>query len=484
MELYNLTIAEVREKLEKRQVRAVEIIEDTFKRIEELEDRVGAFISLTQDRAYEKAREIDKKIEAKKPVGLLAGIAMSIKDNIYTKDIATTCGSKILKDFIPAYNASVYDRLLREDAIMVGKSNMDEFAMGSSTENSFYKKTRNPWNLNKVAGGSSGGSAAGVAAGEAFFSLGTDTGGSIRQPSAFCGLLGLKPSYGLVSNHGLVPMADSLDQIGPITKDVRDCGLVLNIIGGGGTRKPRSSKRKKLDYLQAIDQGVKGMKIAIGREYFDGDLARPVERALLEAIEIFKDLGALCQEVSLPHTKYAMTAYDIVSQAEASINLAQVHGPGPRNRGLDYKDIGRLIREAGQEDLGQEVKRRLEMGAYWLNTRRGQAYYRRAREIRKAIREDFNRIFKEYQLILTPVTTTTAFDFGMDCGEAVGKCKLDKYTVAANLAYIPALSIPCGFHQGLPIGMQLMGNNFSEASLLRAAKAFEDVGGFNKRPKL
>ena len=307
MELFDLTIHQTKEKLEKREIKAVEVLEKVSKRINDVEDKIGAYITLTEDMAYEKAEEIDKKIEKGQSVGLLAGIPMSIKDNIYTKDILTTCASRVLQNFIPSYNATAYERLIAEDAIMLGKNNMDELGMGSTTETSFYKKTRNPWNIDKVPGGSSGGSAAAVSAGEAFFSLGSDTGGSIRQPSAFCGVVGLKPTYGLVSRYGLVTIADTLDHIGPITKDVIDCALVLNIIAGYDSRDTKSNKGKKVDYLKALDGDVKGLKIGIVQEYFDKDLSKPIETALLEAIEVFKDLGAICDTVSLPRAKYAMT---------------------------------------------------------------------------------------------------------------------------------------------------------------------------------
>lgn len=484
MELYNFTIHQIKEKLQNKEIKAVEVLEDTFKRINNVEDKVQSYITLTEDIAFEKAKEVDKHIENNQIIGLLGGIPMSIKDNICTEGILTTCASKMLEGFIPSYSATVYEKLLMEDSIMLGKNNMDEFAMGSSTESSFYKKTKNPWNTNKVSGGSSGGSAAAVSAGEAFFTLGSDTGGSVRQPSAFCGVVGLKPTYGLVSRYGLVATADSLDQIGPITKDVKDCALVLNIIAGHDLKDATSSKRQKVDYLQLLNEGIKGLKIAIPKEYFDEDLNKPVRDALMEAIEVFKNLGVVCEEVSLPHTKYAMAVYYIITQSEISLNLSRFDGVKYGYRTSNYKNIDELISNTRGEGFGDEVKRRIIMGTYWLSGSNYKNYYEKANKIRRLIRQDFNNIFSEYDIILTPTTATTAFDLGLNCHIPSEKCKIDGYTVAANLAGIPAISIPCGFHNGLPIGMQLMGKMFDESTLLRTAKAFEGSTNFNRRPKL
>lgn len=484
MELFNLTMHQIKEKLEKRDVKATEILKDVLKRIDDVEDKIGAHITLTEDIAYRKAEEIDKKIENHQSIGILGGIPMSIKDNICTEGILTTCASKMLQDFVPPYNAAVYEKLLTEDAVMLGKSNMDEFGMGSSTETSFHKKTKNPWDTNKVPGGSSGGSAAAVSAGESFFALGSDTGGSVRQPSAFCGVIGLKPTYGLVSRYGLIPVANSLDQIGPITKDVKDCALILNIIAGHDPKDATSDRRKRIDYLQALDDGVKGLKIGIAEQYFDENLSGPIENALLEATEIFKDLGATCEMVSLPHTKYAMAAYYIISQSEISTNLSRFDGVKYGHRTLNYKNIDELISNTRGEGFGDEVKRRIIMGTYWLSGENYKNYYEKANKIREVIRQDFNNIFSKYDVLLAPVTATTAFDLGSGCNAPSEKYKVDRYTVPANLAGIPAMSVPCGFHNGLPIGMQLMGRMFDESTLLRTARAFEGNTGFNSRPEL
>ncbi|HZJ76556.1 MAG TPA: Asp-tRNA(Asn)/Glu-tRNA(Gln) amidotransferase subunit GatA [Oscillospiraceae bacterium] len=486
MELFNLTIHQIKEKLERKEIKAVEVLESSLKRIDDTEDKIGAYLTLVEDIAYEKAEEIDKKIENNRPVGLLGGIPMSIKDNIYTKGILTTCASKMLQNFIPSYSAITYERLLAEDAIMLGKNNMDEFGMGSSTETSFYKKTRNPWNIDKVPGGSSGGSAAAVSAGEAFFALGTDTGGSIRQPSAFCGTVGLKPTYGLVSRYGLVVISNSLDHIGPITRDVRDCALILNIIGGHnpGDSISDSNGGSRIDYLQGLDKGIEGLKIGIAKEYFDENLSKPVEIALLDAVEVFKDLGATCNAVSLPHTKFAMAVYYIISQSEISVNLSGFNGVKYGHGVQDCENIDGLISNARGEGFGDEVKRRIMMGTYWLSGDNYKKYYEKANRIRGFIKQDFEDAFSEYDILLAPVTATTAFDLGSGCNAPSEKHKTDGYTVPANLAGIPAMSIPCGFYDGLPIGMQLMGKMFDESTLLRAANAFEKNTDFNSNPKL
>lgn len=484
MVFFNLTVHQIKEKLEKKEVKAVEVLEDALKRIDDVEDKIKAYITLTEDIAYKKAEEIDKKIENNQFIGSLGGIPMSIKDNICTKGILTTCASKMLQNFIPPYSATAYEKLLAEDAVMLGKNNMDEFGMGSSTETSFYKKTKNPWDINKVPGGSSGGSAAAVSSGEGFFALGSDTGGSIRQPGAFCGVVGLKPTYGLVSRYGLVTIANSLDQIGPITKDVKDCALVLNVIAGHDSKDATSGKRKKVDYLQELNGGIRGLKIGIAKQYFDENLSKPVETALLESINVFKDLGAICEVVSLPHTKFAMAVYYIISQSEISINLSGFDGVKYGHRTSDYENIDELISNTRGEGFGEEVKRRIITGTYWLSGDNYRNFYEKANEVRGFIKQDFDNVFSGYDIILAPITATTAFELDSGCNAPEEKYKIDGYAVAPNLAGIPAMSIPCGFHNGLPIGMQLMGKKFDESTLLRTAGAFEKSTNFDSRPKL
>ncbi|MFW5647883.1 MAG: Asp-tRNA(Asn)/Glu-tRNA(Gln) amidotransferase subunit GatA [Candidatus Alkaliphilus sp. MAG34] len=484
MGLFNLTMYQIKEKLKNKEVKATEVLEDSLKRISDVEDKIQAHITLTEDMAYEKAKEIDKKIENSQSIGLLGGIPMSIKDNIYTEGILTTCASKMLQDFVPPYSATAYEKLLTEDAVMMGKNNMDEFGMGSSTETSFYKKTRNPWDINKVPGGSSGGAAAAVSAGESFFALGSDTGGSIRQPCSFCGVVGLKPTYGLVSRYGLVPIANSLDQIGPITKDVRDCALILNVISGHDPKDATSNKKEEVDYLQMLGGGIKDLKIGVAKQYFDENLSKPVETALLEAVKVFKDLGAICDVVSLPHTKFAMAVYYIISQSEISINLSGPEGVEYEYGISNYENINELISNTRGEGLGEEVKRRIIMGTYWLSGDNYRNFYEKAKEIRGIIKQDFDNVFSEYDVILAPITSTTAFELGAGCNSPEEKHKVDRYAVAPNLAGIPAISIPCGFHDGLPIGMQLMGKMFDESTLLRTAGAFEKSTNFSAKPKL
>ncbi|MBU5678029.1 Asp-tRNA(Asn)/Glu-tRNA(Gln) amidotransferase subunit GatA [Alkaliphilus sp. MSJ-5] len=484
MELYNLSMYEIKNKIEKKEIKAVEVLESTLKRIDSVEDKVQSYLTLTEDIAFCKANEIDKKIANNKAIGELGGIPMAIKDNICTEEILTTCASKMLHNFIPPYSATVYEKLLMEDGVMLGKTNMDEFAMGSSTENSFYKTTKNPWDISKVPGGSSGGSASAVAAGEAFFALGSDTGGSIRQPAAFCGVVGLKPTYGLVSRYGLVAMANSLDHIGPITKDVTDCALVLNAITGYDSKDGTSIKRDKIDYLKTLNEGIKGLRIAIPREYFDENLSEPVRKALIEAIQVFENLGAVCEEVSLPNTKYAMAVYYIISQSEVSLALARFDGIRYGHRALNYTNIEELVKYTRSEGFGPEVKRRIVLGTHWLSGDKYKEYYQKANEVRKLIKLDFNNIFSNYDVVLMPTSATTAFELGSSQEKPLAREKLDGYTVAANLAGIPAISIPCGFDKGLPIGMQLMGKDFDEETLLRVARAFERNTSLNHKLSL
>ncbi|WP_334301078.1 Asp-tRNA(Asn)/Glu-tRNA(Gln) amidotransferase subunit GatA [Alkaliphilus sp. B6464] len=484
LELYNLSMYEIKKKIEKKEIKAVEVLESTLKRIESVEDKVQSYLTLTKDIAFCKANEIDKRIANNEAIGELGGIPMAIKDNICTEEILTTCASKMLHNFVPPYSATVYEKLLMEDGVMLGKTNMDEFAMGSSTESSFHKKTRNPWDISKVPGGSSGGSASAVAAGEAFFALGSDTGGSIRQPAAFCGVVGLKPTYGLVSRYGLVAMANSLDHIGPITKDVTDCALVLNAIIGYDSKDGTSIKRDKIDYLKTLNGEIKGLRIAIPREYFDENLSEPVRKALIEAIQVFENLGAVCEEVSLPNTKYAMAVYYIISQTEVSLALARFDGIRYGHRALNYRNIEELVKYTRSEGFGPEVKTRIVLGTHWLSGDNYKEYYQKANEVRKLIRLDFNNIFSNYDVVLTPTSATAAFELGSSQEKSLARQKIDKYTVAANLAGIPAISIPCGFDKGLPIGMQLMGKNFDEETLLRVARAFERNTSLDHKPSL
>lgn len=479
LKLYNLSIHEIKNKLENREVKAVEIVEANLNRINSVENKVNSYITITEDIAIEKAKDIDKKINNNESIGVLGGVPMAIKDNICTEGILTSCASKMLENFIPPYNATVYEKLLSEGGIILGKTNMDEFAMGSSTETSFYKNTKNPWDINKIPGGSSGGSAAAVAAGEAAFTLGSDTGGSIRQPASFCGLVGLKTTYGLVSRYGLIAMASSLDSIGPITRNVKDAALVLNAIAGYDSSDGTSINKDKVDYLNGINDGVKGLKIAIPKEYFDEDVSDTVKKSVLKAAKVFKDLGAVCEEVSLSSTKYVMATYGIISEAEISLNFARFDGIRYGHRSSNYKDIESFVKSSRSEGFGSEVKKRIMKGTYWLSKDNYEKYYKKADYTRKLIKADFNNVFSNYDIILTPTVATTALEIGTNQESITTKKKLDGYVAAANLAGIPALSVPCDFDKGLPIGMQLIGRAFDEKTLLRAARAFEKAINLN-----
>lgn len=473
MELYKLTINETKQKIIKKEVKATEVLESIISRINKMDDQINSYLTITSDMALKMAEEIDCKISKGEEIGNLAGITMAIKDNICTDGILTSCASRMLENFVPTYSATAYEELLKSGAVMLGKTNMDEFAMGSSTESSYFKNTKNPFDTTRVPGGSSGGSAAVVGAHMAHFSLGSDTGGSVRQPAAFCGVIGLKPTYGLVSRYGLVAMANSLDQIGPITKDVTDCALVLNEIAGYDSKDGTSSNREKIDYTSKLDEDVKGLKIGIPIEYFDTNLSEPVRSALMDAIKVFRELGIVCEEVSMPHTQYSMAVYFIIAQVEASLNLARFDGFNYGHRTKSYNNIDELFTNSRTEGFGDEVKRRIMMGTHWLTGSNKANYYEKANMVRQLIKEDCNRVLSKYDAILTPVAPTTAFELGLGQDEPFKRGKIDGYTVGANLAGIPAISISCGTHQGLPIGMQLMGRAFDEETLLQIGRAFE-----------
>ena len=477
---------EVRELVATREVSAREVAEAVLARAAEREPQVKAYIDLAPDRALAQAEDIDRRLAAGEPLGPLAGVTLALKDILCTRGWRTTCGSKILADFVPPYDATVVQRLRRADAIIVGKANMDEFAMGSSTESSGFFPTRNPWDLDRAPGGSSGGSAAAVAAEMAHAAIGTDTGGSIRQPAAFCGVVGLKPTYGLVSRYGLVAFASSLDQVGPITRDVRDCALLLGVIAGHDPRDSTSLDFTPPDYLARLEEPVENLTIGVAREYFGEGLNGEVERAVREAVEVFRRLGAEVREVSLPHSPYAVAAYYIVATAEASSNLARYDGChyGLRAEGAaGIVDLYSRTRAAG---FGDEVKRRIMLGTYALSSGYYDAYYLKAARVRRLIRRDFDRAFEDCHLILGPTSPTPAFKLGERIDDPLAMYLSDVYTIACNLAGIAGISIPCGFTgDGLPIGLQLLGPPLSEELLLRAARMFErETDHHLRRPPL
>lgn len=478
--IHYLTAHRLAEMMGKGEISAREVVGLHLERIEELDQQLGAYITVEKDRALESAKEADEKRRRGEKLSPLLGIPMALKDNICTSGILTTCASRMLENFVPPYSADVYERLQRAGCVLIGKANLDEFAMGSSTENSAFKITRNPWDEKRVPGGSSGGSAAAVAAGMAVFALGSDTGGSIRQPSAMCGVVGMKPTYGRVSRYGLVAFASSLDQIGPITRDVRDCALVLNHICGHDRRDSTSVDVEVPDFEKGLEQGIKGMRIGIPSEYFGEGIDRGVKERVEGAIKVLENLGAVCDEVSLPHTEYALPAYYIISSAEASSNLARYDGIRYGRRAEGYSDIIDLFVKTRSEGFGREVKRRIMLGTYALSSGYYDAYYKKAQQVRTLIKEDFDRVFERCDIIVGPTTPTVAFRAGEKTDDPLQMYLSDVYTIPVNIAGLPAMSVPCGFSEGLPVGIQFIGKPFAESTLLRAAYAYEQSTGFHK----
>lgn len=486
MSLYEKTAHELHELLNKKEVSSQELTKSVFERIEQVEDSIKAFVfSIEKDQALEKAKEVDELIARGDRVSPLAGIPMALKDNMCTKGVFTTCSSKILKNFLPPYDASVAEKLSEAQAVLIGKVNMDEFAMGSSTENSAFFSTKNPWNLDCVPGGSSGGAAASVAADEAIFALGSDTGGSIRQPAAFCGVVGLKPTYGYVSRYGLIAYASSLDQIGPVTKDVTDCAWVLNAIAGHDPKDSTSAEVPVPDFREFLTGEIKGMKIGILKEYFGEGLDAGVKDAVFTAIQQLEKLGAEVEEVSMPHTEYALPAYYLIASAEASSNLARYDGVRYGYRSADAQDIVTMFKKSRSEGFGAEVKRRIMLGTYALSSGYYDAYYLKALKVRTLVKQDFDQAFDKYDLLVAPTSPSVAFKFGEKVDDPLAMYMTDVCTIPINLAGIPAISLPCGFSKGLPVGLQMMGKAFGEGTILKAAYAYEQSAGvFLAKPNL
>lgn len=481
MELHELTAHEMGDLLKEKKVSAVELTNAVLNKIKMTDKDVCSYITVCDDLAIDRAKSVQKKIDKGDAVSPLAGIPMAVKDNICTEGVKTTCASNILNNFIPPYSATVFQNLCNQDAILLGKTNMDEFAMGGSTETSFFKKSKNPWDLERVPGGSSGGSAAAVASGQAVFALGSDTGGSIRQPAAFCGVVGMKPTYGAVSRFGLVAFASSLDQIGPITKDVTDCALVLNAIVGHDSMDSTSANVGYNDYRKALINDIKGMKIGIPKEYISDGVNEEVKKRVLSGIEVLKKLGAICEEVSLPLTEYAIPAYYVIASAEASSNLARYDGVKYGLRTEKFTDLSDLYKKTRSEGFGPEVKRRIMLGTYVLSSGYYDAYYKKAQKVRTLIREDFNKVFEKYDLIVGPTTPTTAYKIGEKADNPIQMYLGDIFTVSANIAGLCGLSVPCGLDsKGMPIGLQLIGKPFNESTLLRVAYTFEQNTEFHK----
>ena len=482
MNITELTVHELQEKLRNKELTVKEITKAYVDRINEKEKDVQAFVTTLTEEAENKAEEIQKKIDNKEIEGELAGIPIGIKDNICTKGIKTTCSSKMLENFVSPYDATVMEKINEENLINLGKLNMDEFAMGGSTEHSYFKITKNPWNLSRVPGGSSGGSAAAVAANLVPWALGSDTGGSIRQPASFCGVVGLKPTYGLVSRYGLVAFASSLDQIGPITKDVRDSALLLNIIAGHDKKDTTSVNREKIDYTKCLKNDVKGLKIGVPKEFFGEGINSEVKETLQKSIEKYKELGAEIEEFSLDIAKYSLAAYYIIACAEASSNLGRFDGIRYTYRTGEFKNLKELYKKSRSEAFGPEVKRRIILGTYVLSSGYYDAYYKKAQQVRTLVMNKFNKAFEKYDVILTPTSPTVAFGIGTKSENPLEMYLSDICTVSVNIAGLPAISIPCGVNsEKMPIGMQLIGNKFEEEKILNAAYTFEQAVEFRKK---
>lgn len=477
--LYDKTLEELHSLLVSKEITAADLTQATLDRIKETEPAVDSFITLVEEKALAQAKAIDEKGIAEDNV--LAGIPIGIKDNIVTKGILTTAASKILSNFEPIYDATVMDKLYQADMIPVGKLNMDEFAMGGSTETSYFKKTKNAWDHTKVPGGSSGGSAAAVAAGQVPVSLGSDTGGSIRQPASFNGIVGMKPTYGRVSRFGLIAFASSLDQIGPMTRTVKDNALALEAISGFDEKDGTSSGISVPDFTEGMTGDVKGMKIALPKEYLGEGVQPGVKEAVLKAAETFKALGATVEEVSLPHSKYGVAVYYIIASSEASSNLQRFDGIRYGYRSENVKNLEDVYVNSRSEGFGTEVKRRIMLGTFSLSAGYYDAYFKKAGQVRTMIRQDFDKVFNEYDLIIGPASPTVAFGLGENINDPITMYMSDILTIPVNLAGLPGMSVPAGFSEGLPVGLQIIGKHFDEATMYKAAYAFEQATDFHKK---
>ncbi|MGA2525558.1 MAG: Asp-tRNA(Asn)/Glu-tRNA(Gln) amidotransferase subunit GatA [Smithellaceae bacterium] len=485
MELHQQTIHELQEKIKEGKTSAMQIAQSVFQRIDAVEERVHSYIRLMKEEALACAQKADIEIK-RGNIKPLTGIPIALKDIVCTKGITTTCGSHILHNFVPPYDATVVKKLRDAGAVFVGKANMDEFAMGSSTETSYFGPTRNPWDLERIPGGSSGGSATAVAADECIASIGSDTGGSIRQPAALCGIVGLKPTYGRVSRFGLIAFASSLDQIGPFTKDVEDCAIMMNVLAGYDPRESTSVRAETPDYRQYVGREIKGWKIGIPKEYFVKGIDQEVNSAVQKTIAVLEKSGGKCVEISLPHTQYCLAVYYIIAPAEASSNLARYDGVKYGFRSPDSGDLLDMYKKTRMQGFGAEVKRRIMIGTYALSAGYYDAYYKKASQVRLLIKRDFEEAFKKCDVILTPTTPTPAFKIGEKTDNPLQMYLSDIFTISTNLAGIPGISVPCGFTSGgLPIGVQFLAGHFEEGKLIQIASAYEKNAKIEKRrPKL
>ena len=481
MSILDLSIKELSDKLVNKEIKYEEVTNFYINRIEEHDSKINSFVTKTFDIAIEKSKELQKKVNKNKTVGSLAGIPVAIKDNMCIKDVKTTCASLMLDKFVSPYTSTAVGKILGEDAILLGKLNMDEFAMGGSNENSYYGSVRNPWDIRKVPGGSSGGSAASIASQFTKITLGSDTGGSIRQPASFCGVVGLKPTYGRVSRYGLVAFGSSLDQIGPLTNSVEDCAVVLNHIAGVDKMDATSSNIKIEDYTKYLSENIKGKKLAYIKEYFDKGISEDVKKKIFEAFETLKALGATVEEIDFPLTEYAIPTYYLISSAEASSNLARYDGIKYGYRTEKFENLIDIYKNSRSEGFGDEVKRRIMLGTYALSSGYYDAYYKKALKVRNLIKQSFLEKFKEYDGIIGPVAPTTAYNIGEKNSNPLEMYLGDIYTVSANIAGIPAISVPAGFSkERLPIGLQIMSKQFDEGNLLNIAYAFEKAQSISK----
>ena len=479
-ELNWLTIQQARRMLDSREISSVELTRACLERIDAVEPQLRSFITLTPEVAMEQAQAADRML-ADGEAHPLTGIPLQIKDVMCTEGVRTTCASRMLEDYVPVYNATAVDRLFRQGAVMLGKGNMDEFAMGSSCENSAFHPTLNPWDTTHVPGGSSGGAGASVAAGEAVFALGSDTGGSVRQPAAMCGVVGLKPSYGVVSRYGLVAYASSLDQIGPIGRSVSDCALALNAIAGHDPRDATSLPLPAPDYARDLGRGVEGLRLGVPREYFVDGMEEGVRLAVEQGIATLESLGASIREVSLPSTKYALACYYIIAPSECSANLARYDGVKYGYSDQQAEDMWGAMEQTRQHGFGPEVTRRIMLGTFALSTGYYDAYYLKAQQARTLIRQDFAEVFQSVDALVTPTSPVVAFAVGEKTGDPLQMYLIDVCTLPVNIAGLPALSVPCGFSEGMPVGMQLIGPHLSEATLLRVGHAYEQATEWHGR---
>jgi len=485
LEIHYLTAHQLKERLEKRQISCAEIVESIHLRIEEVDDRLNSYIRLEKESALSRAGKVDKLIGAGSDIEDFMGIPIAIKDNICTKNITTTCASRILENYIPIYNATVIDRLESQNYILTGKANMDEFAMGSSNENSYFGTVKNPWDTDRVPGGSSGGPAACVAAGEAVCSLGSDTGGSIRQPASLCGVVGFKPTYGMVSRYGLVAFASSLDQIGPLTRDVEDCAAMLNIICGHDRKDSTSINVEVPDYKSFLKADIKDMRIGVPKELMVEGIDREVKEAVCRIIKLVEDMGGIVEEISLPSLEYALSVYYIIAPSEASSNLSRFDGVRYGYRDVEARTLREMYRRTRAEGFGDEVKRRIMIGTYCLSAGYYDAYYEKAQRVRTLVINDFKKAFEKFDVLISPTSPTTAFKIGEKMEDPLTMYLSDICTIPVNLAGLPAISIPAGLSGSkLPIGLQIIGNVLREDNVLKVAYSLEKAIGFTGRPGL